>query len=80
MLVRVGVSQAKEIELEMDKDTDGDKLRGEIEGALADDDGMLWLTDRRGRQVGVPTEKVAYVEIDSQDAERGIGFGSGGYT
>ena len=35
----------------------------------------MWLTDRRGRQVGVPADKVAYVEIGTPDADRRIGFG-----
>jgi len=36
---------------------------------------VLWLTDRKGRQVGVPVAKVAYVEIGSPHDERRIGFG-----
>ena len=79
MNVRVGVTQAKEIELELDSDTDPSALRSEIEAALGDESSMLWLSDRKGRQVGVPSAKVAYVEIDKSD-ERNIGFGSGGYT
>ena len=35
----------------------------------------LWLTDRKGRQVGVPSAKLAYVEIGSPDDGRRIGFG-----
>ena len=30
-------------------------------------DRVFWLTDRKGRQVGVPTEKIAYVEIGTPD-------------
>ena len=37
---------------------------------------MLWLTDRKGRQVGVPVDKIAYVEIGSADDGRRIGFGA----
>ena len=35
----------------------------------------VWLTDKRGRQVGVPADKVAYVEIGRPDADHRIGFG-----
>ncbi|MGH9112678.1 MAG: DUF3107 family protein [Acidimicrobiales bacterium] len=35
----------------------------------------MWLTDRRGRQYGVPVDKVAYIEIGSTEAGRRIGFG-----
>jgi hypothetical protein len=37
--------------------------------------GTLWLTDRRGRQYGIPVDKVAYVEIGSSETGRRIGFG-----
>jgi len=37
---------------------------------------MLWLTDRKGRRVGVPAAKVAYVEIGSPSEERRVGFAS----
>lgn len=73
MDVRIGVTQAKEIELEMD-DGEAESLTGQIEKALADDDSVLWLTDRRGRRVGVPSGKVAYVEIGTPNEDRRVGF------
>jgi hypothetical protein len=36
-------------------------------------DGMLWVTDRHGKRIGVPVDKVAYVEVGSGDNRR-IGF------
>jgi hypothetical protein len=42
---------------------------------LADDGTILWLTDRKGRQVGVPVAKVAYVELDPPVSDRRVGFG-----
>ena len=42
---------------------------------LADDGTILWLTDRKGRQVGVPVAKVAYVEVDPPASARQVGFG-----
>jgi hypothetical protein len=43
---------------------------------LKGDLGVLWLTDRKGRRVGVPAAKLAYVEIGSPNEERRVGFGS----
>ena len=75
MDVRIGVTySAKEIDIEMPDDADRKKLRGEIEKALADSDSVMWLTDRRGREVGIPADKVAYVEIGSSEGDRRIGF------
>ena len=54
-----------------------EEVKKSIEKALADDDSVLWLTDSRGRVVGVPSERVAYVEIESDGETRRVGFGRG---
>jgi hypothetical protein len=73
--VRIGVTYtAKEIDLELAEDADAAAIRADIETALARENGVLWLTDRKGRQVGVPVTKVAYVEIGAPGDERRIGF------
>ena len=77
MEVRIGVTNTpKEIEVEMPEGTDAGTLTGQIEAALGAEHGVLWLTDRRGRRVGVPSSKVAYVEVDTVPDERRVGFGS----
>lgn len=76
MDVRIGVTYSpKEIEVELAEGTDPDKLAAEIGDVLRSDSGVLWLTDRRGRRVGVPASKVAYVELDAAAEERRVGFG-----
>jgi hypothetical protein len=73
--VRIGVkSSPKELEVVLADDTDSDAVREHIDAAFKDG-GTLWLTDRRGRQYGVPVDKVAYVEIGSPEVTRRIGFG-----
>jgi hypothetical protein len=73
--VRIGVkSSPKELEVLLADDADADDVREHIDKVFADG-GTLWLTDRRGRQYGVPADKVAYVEIGSTDKSRRIGFG-----
>ena len=76
MDVRIGLIQnAKEIELELDDGTDAGAVRQQVDAALQGGS-TLWLTDRKGRQVGVAAEKLAYVEIGSPEDGRRIGFGS----
>ena len=75
MEVRIGVIYTtKEIEVELADDADRDELIRQVEEAVADDGRVLWLTDRKGRQVGVPAGKVAYVEIGAEAGERRVGF------
>ena len=76
MDVRIGIVQtAKELEVELAEDTDRDALLRQIEEALGDD-AVLWLTDRRGRRVGVPVARVAYVEVGAPAPDRRVGFGA----
>ena len=75
MDVRIGVTySAREIEVELDDDTDRAALRAQVDEALADDGRILWLTDRKGREVGVPSERIAYVEIGTSAQSRSFGF------
>ena len=75
MDVRIGVTQAaREITLEQ-ADDERDATKAKVEQALSGAVDVLWLTDKKGRSVGVPAAKIAYVEIGSTDGDRRIGFG-----
>jgi Protein of unknown function (DUF3107) len=65
----------KELDIELPDDADRDKILADIEAAIGDDEKILWLTDRKGRQVGVPAGKVAYIELDPPVSARQVGFG-----
>ena len=76
MDVRIGIVQSvKELDVELAEDTDRAKVLAEIEEVLSGEGSILWLTDRKGRRVGVPSAKVAYVEVDAPSTERRVGFG-----
>jgi hypothetical protein len=76
MDVRIGVTYSpKEIVVELADDEDRAGLKASIDKALGDDDNVLWLTDKRGRDVAVPSSKVAYIEIGSEGGPKHIGFG-----
>jgi hypothetical protein len=73
--VRIGVKNSpKELEVTLADDTDSDAVREHVDTALKNG-GVMWLTDRRGRQFGVPVDKLAYIEIGSPEVSRRIGFG-----
>ena len=77
MDVRIGITHTpKEIEVEMPDDADRDDVVADIEKLLKTGDGVLWLPDRKGRRVGVPVAKVAYVEVGAPAGDRRVGFGA----
>jgi hypothetical protein len=78
MDVKIGVTYtAKEIDVELPDDIDRDQILKDVEAALADGgNGVLWLTDKRGRTVGVPASKVAYIDIGTGTRDRRVGFAS----
>ena len=75
MDVRIGVTQApRELTVEIPDEERDDAIKL-IEVALSGAVDVLWLTDKRGRRLGVPAAKIAYVEVGTNDGDRRIGFG-----
>jgi len=73
--VRIGVTQApREVTVEV-PDDERDEVTAQIEAALGGKVEVLWIVDKKGRKVGVPAAKIAYVEIGTPDGDRRIGFG-----
>ena len=69
--VRIGMTSARELELEMD---DGSDIGKALEKALDKGDDIFWLTDSKGQRHGMLLDKIAFVEIDTPE-ERAVGFG-----
>jgi hypothetical protein len=75
MEVRIGVVYTpKELSVEV-ADSSVDDVVKSVEKALEAKAPVLWMTDAKGRRVGVPSDKVAYVEIGPDDDGHGVGFG-----
>ena len=76
MDLRIGIIQApRELEIELPESEGQAEIRERIETALANPDSVLWLTDKRGRTVGVAVGRIAYVELGADDTRR-VGFGA----
>lgn len=74
MDIRIGIVNApREVGVEMPEDSSVDDVKAMIDAAVAAGGGLVWLTDKKGRQIGFPAEKIAYVEIGSAEDQR-IGF------
>lgn len=73
MEVKIGVQHAAR-ELVVESAQGPEEVAAAVTAALASER-LLVLVDERGRQVLVPTDKLAYVEIGEQ-LERRVGFGA----
>jgi hypothetical protein len=74
--VRIGVTyNPREIEIELADGADPQSVKAEVEQSIAAG-GMLWLTDRKGHQVGVSVEKLAYIDLGTASDSGRIGFGA----
>jgi hypothetical protein len=73
--VRIGVADSdRVVEVEAE---DGTAIKKEVDEAFKAGQPILWFEDTKHRLIGIPTGKVAYVEIDQQLGERSVGFSAG---
>jgi DNA-binding MurR/RpiR family transcriptional regulator len=76
MEVKIGVIySAKELSVELDGKAE--EIVATVEDALKGGAPVIWLTDKNGRRIGIPSDKVAYIEVAEGDAAKRIGFGPG---
>jgi hypothetical protein len=64
MEVKIGVRHAAR-ELVFDTSATAEEVEAALADALAEEHGVLSLTDNRGRRVVVPSQGIAYLEIGS---------------
>jgi hypothetical protein len=74
MEIRIGVIYTAR-ELVLDVDETPEQVTKAVEDALGGATSMLWLADKKGKQVGIPTDKIAFVEVASDAGDRQVGFG-----
>lgn len=71
--VRVGVvDTGKVIEIDVE---DTKIFEAGLVEAFSKGVGMIWFDDSDGRRVGVPADKVAFVEIQQAGDRKAVGFG-----
>jgi len=72
--VKIGVKGSNR-ELVVETELSAEQITTALTAALAGDNGVFTLADARGRQILVPAEKVAYVEIGESETRK-VGFGT----
>ena len=76
MEVKIGVADSPR-ELTVSTGDSPDAIEAMVTAALQNTQGLLTLTDDKGRRYMVPTSRVAYIEIGPADSRR-VGFSVGG--
>lgn len=72
MKVKIGVADAdRVVEVETE---DPASIRQMVDKAFAASEEVLWFEDTKKRLVGIPRNKVAFVEIEQEPDSRSVGF------
>lgn len=75
MEVKIGIAESPR-ELVVSSDQTPEEVEARVSDALKSDDGLLSLTDEKGRRFVVPAIRIAYIEIAPADTRR-VGFAVG---
>jgi hypothetical protein len=73
--VKIGVQFAAR-ELILESAQSAQDVEKAVAAALSAENGVLTLEDDKGRRLVVPADKLAYVEIAADTAQRRVGFTS----
>lgn len=72
MKVKIGVADAdRVVEVETD---DPARIRQMIDKAFKTGEEVLWFEDIKKRMIGIPRNKLAFVEIEQEAEPRSVGF------
>ena len=74
MEVRIGVVFTPK-ELTVEFEGAPDDVVKLVEKALKDGVAFVWFDDAKGHKVGVPADKLGYIEIESDEGTKRVGFG-----
>ncbi|MGH8958944.1 MAG: DUF3107 domain-containing protein [Acidimicrobiia bacterium] len=72
MLIKIGVADTNRV-IETEAES-ADSIKTVLEEAYSTGKPILWFEDTKNRLIGVPLEKVAYIEIDQESDSRQVGF------
>jgi hypothetical protein len=75
MEIRIGVVFTPK-ELTLEPEGAPDDVVKMVENALKDGLAMIWFEDVKGHKIGVPADKLGYIEVDADEGSKRVGFGS----
>lgn len=76
MRARIGIADTDRlIDIEVD---DAGEFEASVEAAFSGDQPIIWFDDTKGRRVGIPRGRIAFVEVDKDQDRSSVGFAAGG--
>lgn len=72
MKVRIGIAETNKV-VEFDVD-DPAAFEESVEATYSGESSLLWFEDSRKRRVGIPRERLGFVEIETDADNRSVGF------
>ena len=72
MKVRIGIAETNKV-VEFDVD-DPAAFEESVESTYSGESSLLWFEDSRRRRVGIPRERLGFVEIETDADNRSVGF------
>ncbi|MDH5616986.1 MAG: DUF3107 family protein [Acidimicrobiia bacterium] len=76
MKARIGIADTDRIvDLEVD---DPEAFETSVGAAFSGDEAMIWFEDTKGRRVGIPRGRIAFVEVEKRQDRASVGFAAGG--
>ena len=71
MKARIGIADTgREIEVEVES---RDEVAARLEAAYRESVRILWFENAKGRDIGVPLERIAFIEL-IDDPDQAVGF------
>jgi hypothetical protein len=70
--VRIGIAETnKVVEFDIDDPTGFEES---VESAYSGESSLLWFEDSKRRRVGIPRERLGFVEIETEATSPSVGF------
>lgn len=77
MDIRIGISDSpREIDLELPESTTQEEVMSMIETSISSGSQIVWISDKKGRKLGIFASKLAYIEVGVTKQDRRVGFGA----
>lgn len=77
MDIRIGISDSpRELDLELPEGTTQEEIVELLDSSVANGSSIIWISDKKGRKLGILASKLAYVEVGAAKEERRVGFGA----